>query len=207
MLQTPESHAASNFHFLWTGDESCMFYEYHYETIWTASWEEVDELERPAHYHRKTMVTGFLNGIWHYFVNIMPRSRSIDTSYFAGEIIGGLKDVCYPEGRNPHERKRTLHFDNTPVHNTRTVMGQLEQSGSKRIEHPPYGPDLAACDFFPFGYMKEQLKGRSFAEEEELLSVLSELMSEIPLDMILRVCADWNRGRLRCHQMKGVYVK
>jgi hypothetical protein len=61
-------------------------------------------------------------------------------------------------------------------------MGQLEQSGFKRMEHPTYSPDLAPWDLFGFSYMKEQLKGRSFAEEEELLSVLSELMSPIPLD-------------------------
>jgi hypothetical protein len=30
MLETLESHAASNVHFLWTGDESWMFSEYHY---------------------------------------------------------------------------------------------------------------------------------------------------------------------------------
>jgi hypothetical protein len=41
-------------------------------------------------------------------------------------------------------------------------------------------------------FIKEELKGRSFAEEEYLLSVLSELMSDIPPDMIMRVFTDWN---------------
>jgi hypothetical protein len=40
--------------------------------------------------------------------------------------------------------------------------------------------------------MKKQLKGRNFADEE-LLSVLSELMSEIRPEVILRVFADWDR--------------
>jgi hypothetical protein len=35
--------------------------------------------------------------------------------------------------------------------------------------------------------MKEQLKWTNFVEEKELLSVLSELMSEIPPDISLRV--------------------
>jgi hypothetical protein len=61
------------------------------------------------------------------------------------------------------------------------------------MEHPACSPDLSPCDFFLFGCTKEQLKGRSFAEEEELLSVLSELMSEIPPGMIVRVFADRNR--------------
>jgi hypothetical protein len=44
--------------------------------------------------------------------------------------------------------------------------------------------------------MEEQLKGMSIAEEEELLSVLSEFMSVISPDMILCVFSDWN-PRLR----------
>jgi hypothetical protein len=38
------------------------------------------------------------------------------------------------------------------------------------------------------------LKERYFAEEKELLSVISELMNEIQPDMILRVFADWLDG-------------
>jgi hypothetical protein len=114
----------------------------------------------------------------------------MDASYFAGEIIGVLEAVCYPEGRNPHERKRTVHFVNAPIHNTRTITGQLEQSGFIRMEHLSYSPDLAPCDFFLFGYVIEQLKRRRFVEEEKLLSVRSELMGRILPDMILRVFAN-----------------
>jgi hypothetical protein len=55
--------------------------------------------------------------------------------------------------------------------------------------------------------MKEQLKERSFAEEEELLSVLSELMSEIPLGIILPVFAGWDRKLRHCLLMEGEYVE
>jgi hypothetical protein len=44
-------------------------------------------------------------------------------------------------------------------------MGQLEQSGFKRMDHPPHSPDLPLVTSF-FGDMKESLKGRNFAEEE-----------------------------------------
>jgi hypothetical protein len=134
--------------------------------MWAASWEEVGELERPTHYHREMMATAFFNGVEEYFLNILPRSQSMDTSYFAGEITGGLKHVYYPEGSNLHERKRTFHFDNAPIHDTRMVMAQLEQSAFKKTKHPPDSLDLAPCDFFLFGYMKEQLKERTRAEEK-----------------------------------------
>jgi hypothetical protein len=89
----------------------------------------------------------------------------MDTQYFAEEIVRGLEDLWYLEGRNPHGRKSTLHFDNAPMHDTRIVMGQMGQSELKKMEHPACSPDLAPPDFFPFGYIKEQLKGRSLAEE------------------------------------------
>jgi hypothetical protein len=34
MLQMLESHPASHFHFLWTGNESWMFYLYLHEAMW-----------------------------------------------------------------------------------------------------------------------------------------------------------------------------
>jgi transposase len=72
----------------------------------------------------------------------------MDTSRFAAEIIGGLKDACYPQRRNTQQRKVIILCDNTPIHNTRTVMRQLEQSRFKRMGHPPYGPDLVLYHFF-----------------------------------------------------------
>jgi transposase len=72
----------------------------------------------------------------------------MDTCHFAGEIIRGLEDICYPEGRNPDERKRTLYLNNALIHDISTGMGQLEQSEFKRVEQPPYSPDLARVTSF-----------------------------------------------------------
>jgi hypothetical protein len=117
-------------------------------------WEEGDELERPTQNDKRTMVTAFFNDTGEYFLKIFPRSRSMDTKYSAEETVGGLEDVCCSEGRNPHERRITLHFDNAPRPNTRTAMGQLDKSGSKRMEHLAHSQDMAPCDFLLFGYMK-----------------------------------------------------
>jgi hypothetical protein len=62
------------------------------------------------------MTTAFVNGTGKYFLNLLPRSRSMDINYFAGEIIRGLKDARYPEGRSPHQKKLTLRFDKAPIH-------------------------------------------------------------------------------------------
>lgn len=56
-----EKHAASSFHFPPIDDESSMFYEYHHNIVWAASWGKMDELERRSHYHRRTMATACFN--------------------------------------------------------------------------------------------------------------------------------------------------
>jgi hypothetical protein len=75
------------------------------------------------------------------------------------------------------------------------------------MEYLPYDPDLAPRDFSPFGRRKEQLKGKSFAEEENLLSVLSGFMNEIPPDVILSVFTGWARQPQRCLLVKKEYVE
>jgi hypothetical protein len=55
--------------------------------------------------------------------------------------------------------------------------------------------------------MKEQLKERSFADDEELLSVLSEFMSGILSDMILRFFASSDRWLWRCLRMEVEHVE
>jgi hypothetical protein len=37
------------------------------------------------------------------------------------------------------------------------------------MEHTPYSPGLAPCDFFLFGAMKENISGHPFESVEELL--------------------------------------
>jgi hypothetical protein len=45
--------------------------------MWPPSWEEVDELEWPTHYHGKTMVTTPVNGTAKYLLNLLPGSQSM----------------------------------------------------------------------------------------------------------------------------------
>jgi hypothetical protein len=55
--------------------------------------------------------------------------------------------------------------------------------------------------------MKESLKERSFAEHEEPLTMLSELMNEIPPGMISWVFADWGQRLRLCLLMEGRQVE
>jgi hypothetical protein len=66
----------------------------------------------------------------------------------------------------------------------------------KRASHPPYSPDLAPSDFYLFAYVKHQLQRHEFTEGAKLVSVISEILNQIPTDALADVFDDWVR---RCY--------
>jgi hypothetical protein len=50
MLLALAKHERSHPHFLFTGDESWMFYAYDHRTMWVPSLDDVDQIERHSHF-------------------------------------------------------------------------------------------------------------------------------------------------------------
>ena len=53
-----------------------------------------------------------------------------------------------------------LH-DNAPVHKAKKVQTAIAECGFQEMNHPPYSPDLAPCDYFLFRHLKKHLAGTS----------------------------------------------
>jgi histone-lysine N-methyltransferase SETMAR len=207
MLIALEKHRASGFHFMFTGDESWLFYHYERECVWAASWEDIGEIERPSHHQKKTMMTVFFNGSGAFSINLLPQGQKMNSNYFAENIIRPLSALCYPNGRQAHERRVSLHFDNAPIHNTKVVDDAIGSLGLKKLEHPPYSPDLAPCDFFLFGHVKGRLNGCSFATPDEIFAAVQEVINEIPPDVFARVFEEWLARLRTCRDSGGEYVE
>lgn len=90
-------------------------------------------------------------------------------------LISTLKEL------RPKCQLRTwlLHHDNAPAHRAHQTVEFLASSGIGLINHPPYSPDLAPCDFALFPYVKIQLKGCKFSSEE-VLGAWEECCASIP---------------------------
>jgi hypothetical protein len=56
---------------------------------------------------------------------------------------------------------RLLH-DNASSYKAAIVRKYLKQEKVVEILHPPYSPDLALCDLFPFPRLKKYLAGRKY---------------------------------------------
>jgi hypothetical protein len=85
------------------------------------------------------------------------------------------------------DRKMIVHADNAGPHIAKCVMEYMDHNSLKRAPHPPYLLDLAPSEFYLFGYVKHQLQGREFTEGGELVSARSEILNQIPTDILADV--------------------
>ncbi len=72
-----------------------------------------------------------------------------------------------------------LLHDNAPVHTAVHTVTRLAETDVEVLEHPPYSPDLAACDFFLFPCLKRALRGRRFNNIDYLQAEVSRVLRHV----------------------------
>jgi hypothetical protein len=77
-----------------------------------------------------------------------------------------------------------LHFDNAAIYCIGTVRDRMTIAELERMEHRPYSPDLAPCNFFLFGYVKEKLVGKQYETPEDLVSEVRNIIEDIHPDVL-----------------------
>ena len=95
---------------------------------------------------------------------------------------------------------RGLHLlhDNAPVHKSAVVANYLQEINLKVIEHPPYSPDLAPCDFWLFPKLKEMLAGRHYESRTSIGCSVYQCMKHIPVSEYREAFRKWKK---RCKKV------
>ena len=77
------------------------------------------------------------------------------------------KDILPRMLRLLHEKRRELwqfHYENALAHNALSIRRSLSQRNIVILKRPPYSPDLASFDFFPFPKLKGSSKRGGYQE-------------------------------------------
>jgi len=75
--------------------------------------------------------------------------------------------------RNVETWSCLLH-DNAPVHMVAFAKAAVKDCGFEEIEHPPYSPDLAPCDYYHFSKLKKDLQDKKFDDDEKVKTAVKE---------------------------------
>ncbi|UYV67141.1 hypothetical protein LAZ67_4004062, partial [Cordylochernes scorpioides] len=63
---------------------------------------------------------------------------------------------------------------------TSTTDRNIGRVGFEVLEHPAYSPDLAPSDYFLFGLLKKELKGKRFDSDEDVQKVVQDFFHTLP---------------------------
>jgi hypothetical protein len=84
-----------------------------------------------------------------------------------------------------------IHLDNARPHNSKQSQECIHAPKAKRLPHPVHSPDLAASDFFLFGYLKEKLTAFHCPTRDDLKSAIITILDEIDRETLLAVFNSW----------------
>ena len=145
----------------------------------------------------KMMLISFFdaNGIVHS--EFVPNGQTVNQTFYL-QVLKRLRDAV--------RRKCPewwLHHDNAPAHKALSMKQFLPKNSMTQLLHPPYSPDLAPCDFFLFPRMKKVLKGKSFADVEEVKKKTMEALKGITLQEFQDCFEKWKTRLDWCNTSNG----
>ena len=197
MLSFFENASERDLNNVYTEDETWICFDNPHKSMWVSDAEPPMTFARPNIASKKVMIAVFWsrNGI--LSVTARHRGQAFDRNFFLNNVIGDLQ-------QSRSLRRKIVHFDNARPH---LINDKLNELGVKRLEHPPYSPDLAPSDFFLFGYLKRQLEGILFQTEEEVLDKVKSVLHSIDKSVFRSVYDEWIQRLKICIESKGEYIR
>lgn len=133
--------------------------------------------------------------------------------FFDGTVTGASYLTLLREFAAPHLTMHNLYLqqDGAPAHYALIVRDWLNQNLPNRwigrrgpFEWPARSPDLTPCDFFLWGYLKDQVYSAGHpATLEELRTAVQEACDAVPADMCTRVCRSVASRLQDCMEAEG----
>ena len=137
----------------------------------------------------------------------VPTGQTITGAYYL-EVLKRLMGRIHrirPEYRDP-ENWSLLH-DNAPSHTSLIVRQCLARNRVSVLNHPPYSPDLAPCDFSLFPKLKLKLKGRFFDDIPTIQSASTQALEAIPQTELEHAFESLLNRCNKCIEARGEYFE
>jgi hypothetical protein len=169
-----------------------------------------DSNERPPNVKwaissKGTMFSAYFSHCDFVSVEFLPMGQKHNAQFFTETVVPSTEKKraeCRPKLRTTAAH---LHVDNAKPHTSQMSIEKIEALGFILVPQPSYFPDLAPCDFFLFGYLKQHLEGNHLTREGQVIAAVMEAFDKIPLQTFQNAMDDWQYRLRRCIQLGGEY--
>jgi histone-lysine N-methyltransferase SETMAR len=127
------------------------------------------------------MVSAYFSRCGFVSVEFLPMRRKYNSQVFSETVIPSIEKKlaeCRPKLRTTADH---LRVDKAKPQTSKMSIEKIEELGFILVPQPLYSPDLAPCDFFLFGYLKQHLEGKHFTKEDQLTAAVREVFDKNPL--------------------------
>lgn len=145
-------------------------------------------------------------GIVHH--EFVPPGQTVNGQFYV-EVLKRLKvkKVFRVRPDLARNNSRILHHDNVPAHTSLRVHEFLAKNSITLMEHPPYSPNLAPCNFFLFPKCKMLVRGRHLGAIETIKKEMTRLLKSIIEDALKRCFQQWKKRWQKCILLEGEYFE
>lgn len=154
----------------------------------------------------KVMATVFWDAEGILLIEYMPKGTTITGNVYK-DTIKNLKAAIHEKRPHNYAQKTLLLHDNCRVHKARIVQEVINECGFKELQHPPYSPDLAPCDYYLFSKLKKHLRGRRFLSNDDLENAVESYFAELPKEFFFEGIALLEKRWNKCVTVNGSYVE
>jgi len=154
----------------------------------------------------KTILVCFFNhkGILHY--EYIAQGQTVNQQCYL-EVLTRLRGSVWRKRPGLWPDKWILHHDNAPAHDALRVRKFLAKNYITKMDHPPYSPDLAPCDFWLFPKLKNALNGQRFADLSDIQRNVKTLLQGIPENDFQDCFRQWHHRPMKCIASQGEYFE
>lgn len=192
-----------------TGDESYVYYRAigHKQSnmSWVAEGEAPPTIQKRNQNEPKSMFTVFFRSTGVVFVDCLESGKTICAKYYRDHCLKPTIKKVMEERTNSGVKNMKILHDNAKPHIAKIVKTYLENEGITIIDHPPYSPDLAPCDFWLFSKLKQSLDSHS--DVESLKNQITEILETIPKEEYLKTFKKYLERMQLCINNRGDYFE
>ena len=139
------------------------------------------------------------------FVDCQESGKTVSAKYYRVNCLKPAIEKVREERPTSGSKNVKIFHQNAKTHVAKIVKDYLNNEGIKIIDHPPYSPDLAPCDFWLYSELKRGLD--SHPDVKSLKSQITEHLENILKEEYLKIFQNYLERMQLCTNNRGDYIE